>query len=99
MNKGTGDSVVPHGSRGRKAALAGSLTTLVGIVVAALSTGAAELPLPEAPFAGKIAVSARDSAPDWPRPPQAPQGAPSILLILLDDVGFGASSAFGGPAQ
>lgn len=37
--------------------------------------------------------------PDWPRPIQAPQGAPNILMILLDDVGFGDASTFGGPAQ
>jgi len=30
-------------------------------------------------------------------PLQPPAGAPSVLVILLDDVGFGASSAFGGP--
>ena len=28
-----------------------------------------------------------------------PKGAPNVLIILLDDVGFGASSAFGGPCQ
>src|SRR5213593_4512256 len=28
-----------------------------------------------------------------------PRGAPNVLVILLDDVGFGASSAFGGPCQ
>src|SRR5208283_3722370 len=32
-----------------------------------------------------------------PQPVSAPEGAPNILLILTDDVGFGASSAFGGP--
>jgi arylsulfatase len=33
----------------------------------------------------------------WPSVPQAPHGAPNVLVILTDDVGFGASSAFGGP--
>jgi len=40
------------------------------------------------------------SPPHWnayPRSPQAPAGAPNVLLILTDDVGFGASSTFGGP--
>ncbi|MGE4430433.1 MAG: arylsulfatase [Sphingobium sp.] len=32
----------------------------------------------------------------WPRNPQAPAGAPNILLILTDDVGFGSASTFGG---
>ena len=38
------------------------------------------------------------AADPWQRPATAPQGAPNILLILLDDVGFGAPSAFGGPS-
>jgi arylsulfatase A-like enzyme len=36
--------------------------------------------------------------PNWPQPPHPPKGAPNIVLILLDDVGFGATSTFGGPA-
>lgn len=34
---------------------------------------------------------------EWPAQPSAPIGAPNVLLILLDDVGFGAASGFGGP--
>jgi arylsulfatase len=35
----------------------------------------------------------RDAAtPSWPEPPKAPAGAPNVVLILLDDVGFGATS-------
>ena len=37
--------------------------------------------------------------PAWPEAPKAPAGAPNIVLILLDDVGYGAASTFGGPAQ
>lgn len=33
----------------------------------------------------------------WPEPPKAPTGAPNVVVILIDDVGFGATSAFGGP--
>jgi len=36
-------------------------------------------------------------AQSWPEPPKAPAGAPNVVLILIDDVGFGATSAFGGP--
>ena len=36
-------------------------------------------------------------AASWPEPPKAPAGAPNVVLILIDDVGFGATSAFGGP--
>ncbi len=35
--------------------------------------------------------------PSWPEPPKAPAGAPNVVLILVDDVGFGATSTFGGP--
>ncbi len=62
------------------------------------STSAQEvLPVPPAPFKGQIGLSAKDSKSDFPQPVQAPKGAPNIVLVLLDDVGFGASSTFGGP--
>jgi arylsulfatase len=57
------------------------------------------LPLPPDPFQGQIAVRAKDSKSDFPQPVRAPAGAPNILLVLLDDVGFGASSTFGGPCN
>ena len=46
------------------------------------------MPTPE--FKGKIGESYKDSTPDWTPalPIQAPQGAPNILLIVLDDVGY-----------
>ncbi len=58
-----------------------------------------DLPLPDPEFHGKIGATARESTPDFPKPVTAPPGAPNILLILTDDVGFGASSPFGGPVQ
>ena len=57
------------------------------------------LPKPEAPFRGKIGRTAKNSKPDFPKGVEAPKGAPNILLILTDDIGFGASSTFGGPIQ
>jgi arylsulfatase len=57
------------------------------------------LPVPSAPFKGQIGLSAKDSKPDFPQPVHAPRGAPNVVVILLDDVGFGASSPFGGPIQ
>src|SRR6516165_10011108 len=66
----------------------------------ALSARAEEvLPKPDQPFAGKIARTAKESTPDFPKGIEAPKGAPNVLLILTDDVGFGASSVFGGPIQ
>ncbi|MGE3744811.1 MAG: arylsulfatase [Sphingomonadaceae bacterium] len=38
----------------------------------------------------------RSTTPRWPKAPEAPIGAPNIFLILTDDIGFGASSTFGG---
>ena len=55
------------------------------------------LPRPEQPFGGKIGRTTKDSTPDFPKEVTAPKGAPNILVILTDDVGFGASSTFGGP--
>src|SRR5215472_15026785 len=55
------------------------------------------LPHPEPAFKGKIGRTVKDSKPDFPKEVQAPEGAPNVLLILTDDVGFGASSTFGGP--
>ncbi len=59
------------------------------------------LPLPDQPRTGPITYDAKD--PDTKFPPitqlRPPVGAPNVLIILLDDAGFGSSSAFGGPCQ
>jgi len=55
------------------------------------------LPMPDPPFKGKIGLTPADSVKDFPKPVEAPEGAPNVLIILTDDVGFGASSTFGGP--
>ena len=46
------------------------------------------------PFKGVINVDIRDSRPDWApfEPPKAPDGAPNVVYIVLDDVGFSAMS-------
>ncbi|MCA8879874.1 MAG: sulfatase-like hydrolase/transferase [Rhodobacteraceae bacterium] len=54
------------------------------------------LPIPLAPFEGKIGQTYQDSEPDWQEPVAAPEGAPNVIVILLDDVGFGQTSTFGG---
>ena len=59
----------------------------------------AVLPKPEPPFQGTIGRTVKDSMPDFPKSLEAPAGAPNVLLILTDDVGFGASSTFGGPIE
>ncbi len=59
------------------------------------------LPIPSAPRTGVITFDAKDPAAKNPpiEPLRPPAGSPNVLLILLDDTGFGASSAFGGPCQ
>jgi arylsulfatase A-like enzyme len=51
------------------------------------------------PFKGTINVDIRDSEPDWTpfEPPVAPYDAPNVVYIVLDDVGFGGMSRYGGP--
>ncbi|WP_347977249.1 arylsulfatase [Microbacterium sp. ProA8] len=57
------------------------------------------LPIPDRPAAGLTTYDAKDPATSYPpiEPLLPPEGAPNVLIVLLDDVGFGASSAFGGP--
>jgi arylsulfatase len=55
------------------------------------------LPRPDFHFTGQVGRTFKDSDPaQFPQPVQPPQGAPNIVLILLDDVGFGQFSTFGG---
>jgi arylsulfatase A-like enzyme len=54
------------------------------------------LPPPPQPFQGEIKLNALQSKPAWPARVVPPKGAPNILLIMTDDVGFGAPSTFGG---
>ena len=57
------------------------------------------LPIPDRPFEGTLAYDANDPDASFPpiEPLAPPAGAPNVLVVLLDDVGFAASSAFGGP--
>ena len=59
------------------------------------------LPIPDQPHVGLMTYDAKD--PDTKYPPieqlRPPKGAPNVLVILIDDTGFGATSAFGGPCH
>jgi arylsulfatase A-like enzyme len=52
-------------------------------------------------FKGVTNVDIRDSVPDWApfEPPKAPEGAPSVVYVVLDDVGFSAMGCYGGPIE
>jgi hypothetical protein len=55
-----------------------------------------QLPAPAEKFGGVIKDNAAQSKPFWPATIVPPKGAPNVLLIMTDDVGFGAPSTFGG---
>jgi hypothetical protein len=59
------------------------------------------LPIPDVRRVSFTTYDAKD--PDTKYPPirdlRPPQGAPNVLIVLIDDAGFGSSSAFGGPCQ
>jgi arylsulfatase A-like enzyme len=55
-----------------------------------------QIPAPPQKFGGRIDRDAFTSKPYWPARVAPPKGAPNVLLIITDDVGFGAPSTFGG---
>lgn len=65
------------------------------------SIGRQILPIPDPQHVGATTYDAKDPDTKFPpiEPLRPPTGAPNVLIVLLDDVGFGASSAFGGPVQ
>lgn len=57
------------------------------------------LPIPELPVVPMTTLDARDAKAPPRFEVKAPQGAPNVVIVLIDDIGFGASSAFGGPIK
>ena len=59
------------------------------------------LPIPDRPYTGLITYDAKDPDTHFPpiEPIRPPEDAPNVLVVLIDDVGFSASSAFGGPCE
>ena len=59
------------------------------------------LPIPDRPFTGVTTYDAKDPDSTFPaiRSVRPPSGAPNVLIVLIDDAGFGSNSAFGGPAN
>jgi arylsulfatase A-like enzyme len=55
------------------------------------------LPIPDIPGPYPSALYGKDVQPQPAKPLRPPEGAPNIVIILIDDMGFGATSAFGGP--
>jgi arylsulfatase len=65
------------------------------------STAADEQPLhlPDPRFRGAVSADPTKAVAAWPDEPRAPKGAPNVVLILIDDVGFSTTSTFGGPIE
>ena len=62
-------------------------------------TGREILPIPDIPSKGKIALDVRDAEFPSIKPLRPPKGAPNIVIVLIDDMGFGCPSANGGPVN
>lgn len=78
-----------------------ALTSLVAVVFAQglvpVVAQQSVLPPPSQTFNGVANHTLGGSRPDWPKPVTPPKGAPNVLLVLIDDAGFGNPSTFGGP--
>src|SRR5438034_2985318 len=59
------------------------------------------LPVPDRPYDGPVYEDAKDPAAKFSpiEPLRPPAGAPNVLIVLIDDAGFGCASAFGGPCK
>jgi arylsulfatase A-like enzyme len=77
-------------------ALAQQITGAPGSPGATTTIDGRYLPPPPPQFGGEISPDAAQSTPYWPALVTPPEGAPNILLIMTDDVGFSAPSTFGG---
>jgi len=77
-------------------ALAQQVTGVPGSPEATTTIDGKQLPPPPPKFGGVIKEEASESTPWWPPRVVPPKGAPNVLLIMTDDVGFGAPGTFGG---
>ncbi len=78
------------------AAQAQQITGVPGSPDATTTVDGRYIPPPPQSFHGEIELNAAQSKPAWPARVVPPKGAPNILLIMTDDVGFAAPSTFGG---
>ncbi|WP_198651591.1 sulfatase-like hydrolase/transferase [Dyella sp. C11] len=63
---------------------------------ASSSAAGTQLPLSPAGFKGTIGTTYKDSKSDFPQPIAPPKGAPNVLIILIDDLGYAGTSTYGG---
>src|SRR6478752_3275853 len=71
------------------------------MLTAMTSVDRERLPIADRPYAGPVYEDAKDPGTRFPpiEPLRPPAGAPNVLVVLIDDAGFGSSSAFGGPCR
>ena len=88
---------VVQGDKQGTAALKESLAEAMG----KFSPDRTVLPIPDPNFGGTVGRTLDASVPDWTvnMTPSPPDGAPNVLLVLIDDAGFGNPSTFGGPVS
>jgi len=72
-----------------------SVAVVAGVLFTNIA-GAQNYTQQQQPFKGVEGKTLADSKESWVTNPKAPKGAPNVVWIILDDVGFGASSTFGG---
>lgn len=100
IDKGSRDARI---SLNRRELLLHSSALAAGAVTLSPSAGSAQsaeiLPSPEPRFKGSVGTLYSNSTADVPVIASAPKGAPNVVLVLLDDVGFGHASTFGGPVN
>ncbi len=87
-------SVVPMGKAGVR-----GLKEAVTEAAGKFSPDRSVLPIPDRNFGGTMGRTVEQSVPDWSMipGPKAPEDAPNVLIVLIDDAGFGNPDTFGGP--
>jgi arylsulfatase len=75
------------------------LKALTSMLILAVSAALALQAQEAQPYQGVVGRTLAESKEWWPEPVKAPAGAPNVVWILLDDVGFGATATFGGLIQ
>jgi arylsulfatase A-like enzyme len=74
-----------------------ALSLLAAVCVRADGLDRTILPIPEPAYPPQTALDVRDTEPPPRFQVTAPEGAPNVVIILIDDLGFGAPTTFGGP--
>jgi len=94
-------AIVPSRALSQTAGSPGSAGAAVNKGGATESMDRAHLPMPNTIRAASVTYDAKDPDTKFPPIPQLrpPKGAPNVLIILIDDAGFGSSGTFGGPIQ